>query len=106
MSHFLGFAMPSLLMIHPTKSERRVKTGFNWAALLFGSLWAYAEGLVRRGGRLIAVDCAAGLLWSLGHPTAMLAGSGLFLAKNIVVARSGGAWLQQHLVDQGYRTAV
>lgn len=96
--------MPSTLMIHSTRPERRVKPGFNWAALFFGSLWAFSEGLVRHGGRLVAVDCFAGFLWSVGYPATMLAGSAVFIAKNVVVARSGGAWLQQHLAAQGYRT--
>ncbi|KVK79966.1 hypothetical protein WJ47_35250 [Burkholderia ubonensis] len=51
---FVDAMMPTRLMIHPIMPERRVKRGFNWGALIFGTMWAYSEGLVALRGRLIA----------------------------------------------------
>lgn len=95
--------MPSTLMIHPTMLEQRVKLGFNWSALLFGTIWAYSEGLVVQGGRLAAVDAASGLLCSSGRPALLIAALILFVAKNIYSARHGSTWICQRLLNQGYR---
>jgi hypothetical protein len=90
-------------MIHPTMPERRVKLGFNWSALIFGTIWAYSEGLIVQGGRMAAVDSAAGLLCFSGRPPFLTAALILFVAKNVYCACHGGAWLRQLLRDQGYR---
>ncbi|MDF3080953.1 hypothetical protein KPB01_08280 [Burkholderia sola] len=95
--------MPSTLMIHPTMPERRVKLGFNWSALIFGTIWAYSEGLVVQGGRMTAVDAASGLLCSSGRPALLIAALVLFVAKNVYSARHGSAWIRQRLLNQGYR---
>ncbi|AZQ52772.1 hypothetical protein D5R55_09120 [Burkholderia cenocepacia] len=95
--------MPSTLMIHPTMPERRVKLGFNWSALIFGTIWAYSEGLVVQGGRMAAVDAASGLLCASGRPALLIAALILFVAKNVYSARHGSAWVRQRLLNQGYR---
>ncbi|MCA8024511.1 hypothetical protein [Burkholderia cepacia] len=95
--------MPSTLMIHPTMPERRVKLGFNWSALIFGTIWAYSEGLVVQGGRMAAVDAASGLLCSFDRPALLITALILFVAKNIYSARHGSAWVCQRLLNQGYR---
>ncbi|WP_230938968.1 hypothetical protein [Burkholderia vietnamiensis] len=95
--------MPSPLMIHPIMPERRVKLGFNWSALIFGTIWAYSEGLVVQGGRMAAVDAASGLLSSSERPALLIAALMLFVAKNIYSARNGGVWVCQRLLNQGYR---
>lgn len=95
--------MTSSLMIHPTLHERRVKNGFNGSALIFGTLWAYSEGLISQGGRLAAVDAAVGLLFCCRHPAFPVAGALLFAAKNVYCARRGGVWLRAKLCAKGYR---
>lgn len=95
------------VFIHPTRPERRVEPGFCWAALLFGSIWAYSEGLIVHGGRLAAADGAVGLLYlygeQTGHPSAAGGALLLFLAKNVYCAVRGRFWLQCLLLSQGYR---
>lgn len=90
----------SLLMIHPTLPERRVALGFNLSALIFGTLWAYSEGLTTHGARMVAVDAGASLLASIDYPIGALA---LVLVKNFYCAKRGGEWLRRRLTAQGYR---
>ncbi|WP_157447933.1 hypothetical protein [Paraburkholderia ginsengiterrae] len=91
-------------MIHPTMPERRVKRGFNWSALIFGTLWAYSEGLVIQGGRMAAADAAAGLLGCFDHPAFLTAALLLFVTKNVCCARHGSGWVYRQLHGQGYRS--
>jgi len=97
--------MRSSLMIHPTLPARQVKCGFNIGALLFGTLWAYAEGLMVQGGRMAAADAAAAIFVYAGQPALVVAGLILFAAKNVYAARHGGTWIRTQLVHQGYREA-
>jgi hypothetical protein len=90
-------------MIHPTLPERRVKLGFNWSPMIFGTVWAYSEGLTVQGGRMAAADAAAGFLCLSGRPALVTAAFVLFVTKNIYCARYGSAWVRQRLQDQGYR---
>lgn len=83
--------------------ERRVKLGFIWSTLVFGTIWAYSEGLIVQGGRMAAADAAAGLLCFSGRPTFLTTALILFGAKNVYCACRGGAWVRQRLLDQGYR---
>lgn len=83
--------------------ERRVKLGFNWSALIFGTIWAYSKGLIVQGGRMAAADAAAGLLCFFGRPALLMAALMLFVAKSVYCARHGSAWVCQRLLDQGYR---
>ena len=84
-----------------------MKLGFSWAALLFGTVWAYSEHLVAHGGRLAAVDGIVGLMViygdKAGHPTITAGGLVLFIAKNFYCAAFGHRWLRGSLLQQGYR---
>ncbi|WP_254601547.1 hypothetical protein [Burkholderia lata] len=80
-----------------------MKLGFNWSALIFGTIWAYSEGLVVQGGRMAAVDAASGLLCSSGRLALLIAALILFVAKNIYSARHGSAWIYRRFLNQGYR---
>ncbi|AZU59633.1 hypothetical protein DOT66_25220 [Ralstonia pseudosolanacearum] len=95
------------IFVHPTGPERKIKLGFCWVALFFGTFWAYSEGLIAHGGRLTAVDGVAGLLClygeQCGHPSAFGIALLLVIAKNIYCALRGQYWLQNLLIDQGYR---
>lgn len=95
------------IFIHPVRPERKVKAGFSWTALWFGTLWAYSEGLIAHGGRLVAVDAIAGLIVAYGkhagHPSAVGVALLLFIAKNFYCAVRGQYWLRSLLLQQGYR---
>ncbi|MGA4047916.1 hypothetical protein ACI2VF_15040 [Ralstonia nicotianae] len=101
-------SMPtSTVFVHPTRRDRKVKVGFCWSALLFGTLWAYSERLIAYGGRLVAVDGFVGLMViygdKAGHPSAVVGALFLFIAKNFYCAVCGHRWLRSSLLQQGYR---
>lgn len=97
----------SSVFVHATRPERRVKVGFYWTALLFGTFWAYSEGLIAHGGRLVAVDAIAGLMCIYGEyagcPSAVGGALLLFITKNLYCAVRGQYWLRSSLLQQGYR---
>ncbi|KUZ74722.1 hypothetical protein WI36_14825 [Burkholderia ubonensis] len=95
--------MPTRLMIHPLMPERRVNRGFNWGALIFGTMWAYSEGLIAQGGRLIAIDAAVSLLGTRGHAALLIPALLLLVAKNGYCACKGNNWVYRDLQRQGYR---
>lgn len=89
-------------------TRRRVKSGFNWYACIFGALWAFANrawllGLLLLLPALVLkvieqfvysyVEGAAGSAFVLG----------LYLAVMYVCGRNGNAWLARSLQWQGYR---
>lgn len=94
-------------MIHSLKPERRVKCGFFWTAATCTAVWAYSEGMIELGGRLLALDLAATLfveLISRSSPVfAILAGSAFIVARSIYCGRRGGDWFYRYLLHQGYR---
>ncbi|MGA4240006.1 hypothetical protein [Ralstonia pseudosolanacearum] len=98
------------IFIHSIRPERRVEPGFCWAALLFGTIWAYSEGLIVQGGRLVSVDGVAGLLLLYGVQSSQSSPIGgallLFLAKNFYCAIRGRRWLRSLLFSQGYREVI
>ena len=100
----------STVFIHPTKRERKVKAGFYWPALLFGTAWAYSEGLIAHGGRLVATDAMAALIAlygdQTGHPSAIGGALLLFIAKNFYCAIRGSHWVRRSLLQQGYRALI
>lgn len=84
-----------------------MKEGFYWAALLFGTLWAYSKRLIVYGGRLTAVDGFVGLIAiygeETGHRSVIVGDVFLFIAKNFYCAVCGHRWLRSSLVQPGYR---
>ncbi|WP_432240925.1 hypothetical protein [Herbaspirillum robiniae] len=94
---------PSSLLIHPTLPERKVRHGFNWAALAFSTLWAFSEGLVPQAGRLFAIDVAGKLLCTFDTPLAWSLALLMALAKALYCGRRGNDWIVQRLTARGYR---
>lgn len=96
----------TLVYIHPTRIERKVRTGFRSPALVFGALWAFSEGLVEQGGKLTAIDAVAALLLTVKEPAAAglaVVALLLFLAKNIYCGAHASNWLQVELLQSGYK---
>ena len=97
----------SAVFVHAVRQERRVKKGFYWTAFLFGTLWAYSEGLTVIGGRLAAVDAMVGLTVlygsQTGHPLVAVGALLSFIGKNVYCAIRGQFWLRSLLIQQGYR---
>lgn len=98
---------PSRLMIHSSLPERRVRDGFNWIAAICTAMWAYSEGMVRLGGRLLAMDAAVvlvvDLLLRLNAAMAVLAGIAFIVTRSIYCGTRGSGWLYRHLSSHGYR---
>ncbi|AJW43763.1 hypothetical protein [Ralstonia mannitolilytica] len=91
---------------HPILPERKVRTGFHWSALVFGTLWAFSEGLIAQGGRLAGVDAIAALLVTLDRnatPEVTVAATGLFFVKNVYCGIRASDWLEDALRQAGYR---
>ncbi|MHA6846546.1 hypothetical protein [Ralstonia syzygii] len=97
----------SCLYIHPIQPERKVRAGFGWSAFLFGTLWAYSEGLVAHAGRLAAIDAVTALLLTLDAglklPWLVCIAVALFVAKNIYCGLRANHWLSCALARRGYR---
>lgn len=95
-----------ILLRHPSGTYARVKQGFSWPALLFGSLWAIVRRMWLLAAVLLAVDI---VLWVAGGYAAHLANPALlflFLVANIVYlivrGQYGNRWRLAFLRRSGY----
>ncbi|WDZ98352.1 hypothetical protein Herbaro_11335 [Herbaspirillum sp. WKF16] len=92
----------SLLLIHPTLPERKLRHGFNWGALLLSTLWAFSEGLIPQAGRLFALDMGIKLLCTFDSQLTWALAFLLTLGKAIYCGRRGNGWLSKKWMSQGY----
>lgn len=93
---------------HRNGDVRRVKSGFNWFALLFGTLWAFANRAWVLGLALFVPTLALTFVGDFVHdhvrgapgPLIMIA---LYTVLMYVYGRNGNAWLERSLRSRGYR---
>jgi hypothetical protein len=93
---------------NPEGNVRRVKTGFNWLAFLFGALWAFANRAWLLGIFLLvptlafsfAEDPVYGRFRGAAGPLIMMA---LYTILMYVCGKNGNAWLASSLKSKGYR---
>lgn len=100
---------------HSLHSDRRCPDRFSVGATIFGSLWAFSEGMRVVGGGFYVFDAFisfgsvltyAALTWFVESSVAIAIAVSAFIAARIYVGFLAPRYLQRHLVSLGYRRST
>jgi hypothetical protein len=100
---------------HSLHSDRRCPDRFSVGAAIFGSLWAFSEGMRVVGGRFYVFDALisfgsifayAALTWFFESSVAIAIGVTIFISARIWIGFLAPRYLQHHLASLGYRRST